>query len=151
MQHIPSVESFHERRNMNNNANTIIIGAGRMGSSIARLLNEENNVMLVDKNRMKLQNVLDFSGYLEAGDATDLTFLEQCGIANARRVIIITDDDNTNIYLADICCYLYGVEDIYVRLKDSRKSKIVDPRVKCICQFDLLLEDFIKQSGRDYK
>ncbi len=140
-----------ERRHMSNNANTIIIGAGRMGSSIARLLNKESNVLLIDKNRTKLQNVLDFSGFIEAGDATDLTFLEECGIKTAQRVVIITDEDNTNIYLSDICCYLYDVPEIYVRLKDSRKTKIVDPRVKCICQFDLLLDDFIRQSGRDFK
>ena len=132
---------------MNNDVNAIVIGAGRLGSNIAKRLSKENNdVLLIDKNRGKLGNVSDFSGFMEVGDATDLSFLEDNGIQGVDRVVIITDDDNTNIFLSDVCSNIYSVPEIYIRLKDSRKIRIVNPRVKCICPFDLSLDEFVEQS-----
>ena len=121
----------------NSSMKSIVIGAGRLGSNIAKMLSKENNdVILIDRNREKLGNVVDFTGFLESGDATDLGLLEECGIK---------DDDNTNIFISDVCCYIYSVPEVYIRLKDSRKMKVVDDRVKCICPFDLSLEDFAEQ------
>ena len=128
---------------MSSNINTIVVGAGRLGSNIARkLIKENNNVLLIDRNRDKLEKLVDFTGFVEAGDATDLSFLEENGIRDVKRAIFITDDDNTNIFLSDICIKRYDLKEIYIRLNDSRKIKIVDPLVRCICPFDLSLDDF---------
>ena len=54
----------------------------------------------------------------------------------------MTDDDNTNIFLADLCTHFYNVPQVYIRLKDSRKRVLVDEKVNCICPFDLSLEEF---------
>ena len=59
--------------------NTIVIGAGRLGGTIARSLNKESNVLIVDKNKNKFSKLQDYSGFVEAGDATDLEFLEKIG------------------------------------------------------------------------
>ena len=60
---------------MSSNINTIVVGAGRIGANIAKKLQKENmNVLLIDKNKDKLTKVDDFSGFVEAGDATDLSF-----------------------------------------------------------------------------
>ena len=131
---------------MANNVNTIVIGAGRLGSSIARQLVKQNhNVLLIDKDKNQFDHVLDYSGFVEVGDATDLEFLKENGINKARRLIVVTNDDNTNIYISDLCLNKTNVKEIYIRLTDSRKIKIVDNRVKCICPFDLSLDDFTKQ------
>ncbi len=122
---------------------SIVVGAGRLGSNIAKKLNKENNdVLLIDRNKDKIANVVDFTGFVEVGDATDLSFLEDCGIKDADRLVVITDDDNTNIFISDVCTNIYNVPEIYIRLKDSRKMKIVNSKVKCICPFDLSLDDF---------
>lgn len=131
---------------MSTNMRSIVIGAGRLGSNIAKMLSKENDdVVLIDRNREKLGNVVDFTGFMEAGDATDLSLLEECGIKEADRLVAATDDDNTNIFISDVCSYIYSVPDVYIRLKDSRKMKVVNDRVKCICPFDLSLEDFAEQ------
>ena len=70
---------------------------------------------------------------------------------DAKRVVAITDDDNTNIFIADLCEDIYGIPEIYIRLKDSRKAKIVSSRVKCICPFDLTLDDFGQQFKGELK
>ncbi len=126
------------------NANTIIIGAGRMGGSIARSLNDVANVIVIDKRRDKISKLQDFSGFVEVGDATDLQLLEKNGIKEADCVIAVTDDDNINIFLADVCANIYDVKEIYIKLKDSRKKAIIDKRINCICPFDLSLDFFEK-------
>ena len=131
-------------KKMANDVNAIVIGAGRLGSNIAKYLakQKKNDVLLIDRNRRKLNNVYDYSGFIEVGDATDLAFLEDNGIKGAERVVAITDDDNTNIFISDVCVNMYHTREVYIRLKDSRKMKLVDPSVKCICPFELSLNDF---------
>ncbi|MBQ1534194.1 MAG: NAD-binding protein [Erysipelotrichaceae bacterium] len=128
---------------MSSNVNTIVVGAGRIGSNIAKKLQKENrNVLLIDKNKEKIAKLDDFSGFVETGDATDLSFLEENGIKDVDRALFVTDDDNTNIFLSDICIKRYGLKEIYIRLTDSRKIKIVNENVRCICPFDLSLNEF---------
>jgi len=122
--------------------NTIIIGAGRMGSSIARSLNNTSNVVVIDRNKDKISKMQDYSGFVEIGDATDRQFLEKSGIKEANRVIVVTEDDNVNIFIADMCEHIYSVNEIYVRLKDSRKRKLLSNSIVCICPFDLSLNYF---------
>ncbi len=121
---------------------TIIVGAGRLGGTIARKLNMIENVVIIDKNREKFGKLQDYSGFVECGDATDMALLEKCGIKDADRIIAVSDDDNVNIFLADICTTFYKVPEIIIKLQDSRKRVLVDPRVTCICPFDLFLESF---------
>ena len=131
------------------NANTIIIGAGRTGGSIARFLNDRANVVIVDKNKGKIDKLQDYSGFVAVGDATDLPFLEKNGIAEADSVIAVTDDDNINIFIADVCTHIYNTPDIFIKLKDSRKKDLIDKNVKTICPFDLSLDYFIKAKEGD--
>lgn len=122
--------------------NTIIIGAGRTGGSIGRSLNDKSNVVIIDKSKYKIDKLQDYSGFVKVGDATDIQLLEANGIKTADRVVAVTDDDNVNIFIADLCCKIYNTKHIYIKLKDSRKKSIVDDRVNCICPFDLSLDFF---------
>ena len=127
--------------------NTIIIGAGRLGGTIARNLHKKDNVLIIDKDKSKFSKLQDYSGFVECGDGTDLAFLEQCGIRKADRVIAVTNDDNVNIFIGDLCTKIFDVKDIVIKLKDSRKKSLVDDRVVCICPFDLFLDYFDNQSN----
>ncbi|MBR5342168.1 MAG: TrkA family potassium uptake protein [Erysipelotrichaceae bacterium] len=129
--------------------NTIIIGAGRLGGTIARSLNDRSNVVIIDKNKDKISKLQDYSGFVEVGDATDIQLLEKNGIKEADRFIAVTDDDNINIFLADLCVNVYDVPEVFIKLKDSRKRKLVDSRVNCICPFDLSLDYFENESGNE--
>ena len=110
-----------------------------MGSTIARSLNNQANVVIIDRNKEKINRLQDYSGFVEVGDATDLQLLEKSGIKEADSVIAVTDDDNVNIFIADVCCHIYNIKDICIRLKDSRKKVLIDKRVDAICPFDLSL------------
>ncbi|MBE6126306.1 MAG: TrkA family potassium uptake protein [Erysipelotrichaceae bacterium] len=125
-----------------NDVNTIIIGAGRVGNTLAQALGKKDSILVIDKDKRKIERLTDFSGFVEVGDATDVNFLIQNGANEAENILIVTDDDNINIFLADVFVYLFNRKHVLIRLKDSRKANLVDPIVKCICPFDLSLADF---------
>ena len=131
------------------NGNVIIIGAGRVGSSIASLLNEKNySVTVIAKNKDAPLDVDDFSGYFEVADASDVEVLQRVGTDTADAVVISTEDDDTNIFLTDICHFMFGVPRIFVRLADSRKEKLCRyPSVRAICPFLLSLDEFRREFG----
>ncbi len=122
----------------------IVIGAGRLGSWIAiSLQNEGRNVTVLDKDSESLTKLEDFQGFTSIGDATDLSFLESNDIEKADMVIITTEDDKTNLFLADVCLQIYDVPKIFVRLNDSNKMKLLEEtRIKPICPFLLSVEKF---------
>lgn len=129
------------------NGSVIIIGAGRVGSSIARLLNEQNyQVTIVDKDKDALLNVEDFTGYFEVADASNVEVLQRIGVGNADAVVISTEDDDTNIFLTDVCHFVFGVPRIFVRLADAQKEKLCHyPSVRAILPFLLSLDEFSRE------
>jgi len=129
------------------NGNVIIIGAGRVGSSIAALLNEQNyHVTVIDKNKDALMNVEDFTGYFEVADASNIEVLQRIGIKNADVVVISTEDDDTNVFLTDVCHFVFGVPRIFVRLADAQKERLCRyPSVRAILPFLLSLDEFSRE------
>lgn len=126
------------------NANVIVIGSGKLGSSIAKdLCKRGENVLIIDKNEEKLEQLEDYSGFIVNGDACDMQTLEDNGIKNAKTVVLATNDDNTNLFLTDVCHFIYHVPNIFIRLADSRKAVMCNyPEVKTILPFDLSMSSF---------
>ena len=48
------------------NSNTIIVGAGRLGGTIARSLNKTANVIVIDRNASKIDRLGEYSGFVES-------------------------------------------------------------------------------------
>lgn len=124
----------------------IVIGSGRLGSNIATSMSELGEDVIIidaqDDSFRKLQE--SFSGYQVVGDATDLTILENSYIKHAKTVVITTDSDNVNIYLAHICFYVYNVPKIFVRLSDTDKGKLLEgTTIKAIYPFNLSYSEFM--------
>lgn len=124
----------------------IVIGSGRLGSNIATSMSEFGEDVIIidaqDDSFRKLQE--SFSGYQVVGDATDLTILENSYIKQAKTVVITTDSDNVNIYLAHICFYVYNVPKIFVRLSDTDKGKLLEgTTIKAIYPFNLSYSEFM--------
>ena len=80
------------------NSNTIIVGAGRLGGTIARSLNKTANVIVIDRNASKIDRLGEYSGFVEKGEATDRALLEKCGVRNCYRFIAVTDDDMVSFF-----------------------------------------------------
>jgi len=91
--------------------NIIIVGGGRVGRVIAKRLEKDVNIKLIemDKNRcMFLTELLDDTLIIN-GDARDITLLEDEGIENADAFISVSNNTETNI-LTCLHAKKYGVK-----------------------------------------
>jgi len=130
----------------------VVIGCGRLGSSIADLASERGeNVIVVDSISSSFERLDDnFSGYKVTGDATDVSLLEEDAyIETAREVAICTGDDNVNLFLAHVCATIYQVPEVYVRFDDPDKSALIsgNPHIKAIYPFELSINKFAALEG----
>lgn len=124
---------------------TLIVGCGRLGSSIAnKYCASGKNVIVVDNHNDSFDRLSDsFSGYKFVGDATDINILETAYINKAKEIIIATGDDNTNLLVAHIARKLYGVPEVYVRLSDPESNQLLKGlNIKAIFPFELSFEEF---------
>ncbi len=79
--------------------NIMILGGGKVGRKVAKLLEEKLSVKLIDSDKNKAQ---DLAGYLEKslviqGDGRDIDLLAQEGIVDMDGFIALTEDNETNI------------------------------------------------------
>jgi len=99
--------------------NVIIVGAGQVGSSIAADLAGAHDVIVVDRDAERVEEVnysLDVLGV--TGDGTAMETLEEAGIDDADMVIASTDNDETNIV---VCSTAKAVSDAFTiaRVKNT--------------------------------
>jgi trk system potassium uptake protein TrkA len=97
----------------------VIVGAGQVGSSIASDLDDVHEVVVVDQDAERVEEMnysLDVLGI--TGDGTALSTLEQAGIEDADMVIASTDDDETNIV---VCSTAKAISDAFTiaRVKNT--------------------------------
>lgn len=128
----------------------IVVGCGRLGATIATKMSEYgHDVIVIDSDPDSFRKLNDsFSGYEQIGDGTDLTVLENANIKNTKTVVLTTNSDNTNIFIAHVCFYLYDIPNIYVRLTDNDKGTLFEnTTIKPIYPFKLSLNAFLEMVG----
>jgi len=116
----------------------LIIGASRFGARVAlKFAKSGHYVTVIDKNQKSIYKLGDnFPGSFIVGDATKLNVLEDGDIKHAKTVLIATDSDDTNIYLANLILLKYKINDITVRIDDEDKHKLLDSKyIKIINPF----------------
>jgi trk system potassium uptake protein TrkA len=115
----------------------IILGSGRVGSAIAAsLVDRRHDVSVIDNDPDSLIRLggEEFQGDFFVGEALDPDVLERAGIAGADAFIASTDDDNTNVVIAQIAQRRYHVENVIVRVFDPDKAALYEARgMRVIC------------------
>lgn len=109
----------------------IILGSGRVGAAIAlSLLRDANDVAVIDNDPDSLLRLGgdEFDGDFFVGEALDPDVLERAGIEHADAFIASTDDDNTNVVVAQIAQRRYGVDNVVVRVFDPDKAAFYQRR-----------------------
>ena len=82
----------------------VIAGCGPLGAALAKSLYKKGHkVVVLDKDRESFRYLPEeFKGYEMEGDPTDPQVLKAAGIEDAGLFIASTQDDNTNLLLAQI-------------------------------------------------
>jgi voltage-gated potassium channel len=104
----------------------LVIGAGKVGQAAARALRRKGlPVHAIDKTDAALASIATDVDAVFAGDAADRAVLERAGILEARSVVLTTNDDAMNIYLAVYCRRLNPELRIVSRITHARNLEAI--------------------------
>lgn len=123
----------------------IIAGVSRFGAGLAgKLSGPDTRIVVIDLNEDAFRKLPeDFDGYQIIGDGTDVNMLREAGIESAAIFIAATEDDNVNILAGQIAGRIFKVPEVFVRLNDKNKEKLLHGfNIKPICPFVLSVNEF---------
>ena len=102
----------------------LIIGSGRVGSSIAlQLQKEEWDVTVIDENEDALTRLGEhWPGSFVVGHGMDVDVLREAGIEEADAVVVATDGDNTNIAVGQLAQKRFGISCVIARILDPARA-----------------------------
>ena len=110
----------------------LIVGAGRVGSAVARWsLDQGNEVSVLDEdplsqerlNRDQTTSWDDAGGMFTVGTALEVDALEAAGIERADVCIVCTDGDNTNLVVGQVAQRRFQVGRVIVRVLDPYRAE----------------------------
>jgi len=104
----------------------IIIGCGRVGAELAKLLSGEgHDVVVIDRSRDSFNRLGDsFNGLTMVGNGFDLALLKQVGIEKADALCAVTNGDNTNLISAQVAKKIFRVPKVLARVYDPQRAHI---------------------------
>jgi trk system potassium uptake protein len=104
----------------------VIIGAGSVGSSIAReLVSHRHQVMLIDqKPELPARSDLDVEWMV--GDACELTTLQDANLEEADVVVSATGDDKVNLVVSLLAKSEFGVSRTVGRVNNPKNDWMFD-------------------------
>ena len=104
----------------------VVIGGGRVGAAAARALRRrEVPVNLVERNANLCRRLSQTCNRVFAGDAADYEILRDAGILEAPSVVLTTNDDAVNVYLASYCRKLNPKLRIVSRITHERNLEAI--------------------------
>ena len=115
------IEKFSEtfvHRDARKLEHVMIIGAGRTGRFLARMLDDADvAVKIIDTKRERSRLAAEAleNGLAICGDGTDIDLLMEEGVADADAVVCLTEDDKLNLMLALLAKHL-GAKKTVVRV-----------------------------------
>ncbi len=104
----------------------IIMGCGRVGSYLARQLQEEGHqVTVIDNDSMSFDRLAPgFDVERVIGTGIDEDVLRRAGIEQADAFVAVTNWDNTNVMAAQVAKEIFGVRQVICRIYDPMREEI---------------------------
>lgn len=106
----------------------VVVGCGRVGSGLARVLEDSGHtVAVIDKNQKAFRRLPEgFGGRAVLGVGFDRDLLRQAGIEEASALAAVTNGDNSNIMVARTAREVFGIERVIARIYDPRRAAIYE-------------------------
>jgi len=97
----------------------VILGAGRVGTSVAEsLVSEQNDITVVDTDEARLHELQDrLDLRTVAGNASHPSVLSSAGIEDADMMIAVTQSDETNLVACKLAASLFNVPTRIARIR----------------------------------
>ncbi|MGQ0833036.1 MAG: potassium channel family protein [Microthrixaceae bacterium] len=106
----------------------VVVGCGRVGAGLARILEEGGHtVAVVDKAQKAFRRLPeDFRGRTILGIGFDRDLLREAGIEEAGALAAVTSGDNSNIMVARTAREVFGIDRVVARIYDPRRAAIYE-------------------------
>jgi trk system potassium uptake protein TrkA len=128
----------------------LIVGCGRVGSSIAKqMLSERHEVSVLDEdpeaiallNKGQQESWEDLGGRFTVGTALEIDALLEAGIEQADAFVASTDGDNTNLVIAQIAKRRFNIDRVVVRVLDPYRAKwYAEQGLQTVCPTQTAIE-----------
>jgi trk system potassium uptake protein TrkA len=104
----------------------IIVGCGRVGAELAKLLsNEAHDVVIIDRNPTAFNRLGGtFNGVTMVGNGFDSETLKAAEIQKADVFCALTNGDNTNLVCAQVAKKIFSVPKVIARVYDPERAQI---------------------------
>ena len=106
--------------------NVLIIGAGRFGRYSAKQLHDlGHQVMIVDRNEEKINEVLSYVTTAEIGDSCNEVFLKSLGINDYDFCLVAIGDNFISSLETTFLLYELGAKQIIARANNENQEKLL--------------------------
>jgi trk system potassium uptake protein TrkA len=125
----------------------IVIGCGRVGSSVALQLNSSGwDVTALDENEDALGRLGEhWTGGFLVGHGMDLQLLREAGIEEADAVVVTTDGDNSNIVIGQVAQKRFQVPTVVIRVLDPGRAQFYATRgMRVVCPTSSAIETLVE-------
>lgn len=108
--------------------NYIIVGCGRVGSTVAKRLDSMGlDVVVVDRKKDAFRRLgPGFRGRTLTGVGFDRDLLREAGINSESAVMAVTSGDNSNVMIARVAREMFGATRVVARIYDPRRAAIYE-------------------------
>jgi trk system potassium uptake protein TrkA len=106
----------------------IVVGCGRVGSTVAReLMHGDHDIVVIDRRAEAFRRLGDdFTGRMLTGIGFDRDLLRAAGITEHSAVLAVTSGDNSNILIARVARETFGVKRVVARIYDPKRAVIYE-------------------------
>jgi len=106
----------------------VIMGCGRVGSTLAHILEDRGNtVAVVDRDPEAFRRLRPaFKGERVTGIGFDRDVLARAGIERADGFAAVSSGDNSNIIAARVARETFGVRKVAARIYDPRRAEVYE-------------------------
>jgi trk system potassium uptake protein TrkA len=104
----------------------VIMGCGRVGSLLARGLEQrDHSVAVIDRDAAAFRRLpADFAGRTVTGVGFDRDTLLEAGIERAHAFAAVSSGDNSNIIAARVARETFGIDNVVARIYDARRAAV---------------------------
>ncbi|KRF17303.1 potassium transporter TrkA [Nocardioides sp. Soil797] len=104
----------------------VIMGCGRVGSTLARSLEDRNHtVSIIDNNPDAFRRLgPSFNGDKITGYGFDQAVLTKAGIGRADAFAAVSSGDNSNIIAARVARESFGIQQVVARIYDPGRAEV---------------------------
>jgi trk/ktr system potassium uptake protein len=128
----------------------VIVGCGRTGAMLAKILDEAGHSVLVMDIRASAFDRLpeSFSGQAVRGDGTDEGILRRAGAAEADAFLFLTEGDNRNIMGAQVARDSLGPQRVFAKVNDPvRAEAYAELGITTVCRTTMVADTLLAAIG----